>query len=256
MGLFRPAWKSKNEYKAEKAVKKITNQKKLARIAIEAGSWTVRKVAVKKLTDQTVLAEVAIIDSDSGVRRAAVENLTDQTLLAEIAIKDSNDYVRRAAVWNLTDQTVLAKVARLDRNSTVRLAAVEKLTDQKLLVKIAIEDKDDYVSKAAVEKLPDQKVLKDIAEILFTEIMKTDNDKLDYNVQNKISALISIAKRYPQLIRENWGQASNKISRLHADRQILHRDVRGGNCHEDRSHDDFNAASRYGLVFPRYPFND
>jgi hypothetical protein len=119
-----------------------------------------------------------------------------------------------------------------------------------------------------VEKLTDQTVLKDIAEILFTKIMKTDNDKLYYtDVQNQISALISIAKRYPQLIKENWAQVSNKISSLktshHTDLRGAHMDIGGisySDCHRDSSsHDDstnYETAADYGLVFPPYPFKD
>ena len=53
MELFTPAWKSENEEKALAAVKKITDQKKLAQVAKKAKNWKVRKVAVEKLTDQT-----------------------------------------------------------------------------------------------------------------------------------------------------------------------------------------------------------
>ena len=36
MGLFKPAWKSKNFEKASKAVNKITDEKKLQKVAFKA----------------------------------------------------------------------------------------------------------------------------------------------------------------------------------------------------------------------------
>jgi hypothetical protein len=76
MGLFTPAWKSKNEIRALRAVEKIT--------------------------DQNVFADIAKSDSDSDVREAAVEKLTDQSLLIDIAKNDSDWHVHKAAVEKQT----------------------------------------------------------------------------------------------------------------------------------------------------------
>ena len=51
MRLFRPAWDSKNETRAIRAVTKMTDEIKLARIAKEVRSWQARVAAVKKITD-------------------------------------------------------------------------------------------------------------------------------------------------------------------------------------------------------------
>jgi hypothetical protein len=101
MGLFTPAWKSKNKKRALRAVEKITDQIKLARVAKEAWTWEVRKAAVKKLTGQSALADIAKNASNSHVRKAAVEKLTDQNALADIVKNDVDWDVRRAAVERL-----------------------------------------------------------------------------------------------------------------------------------------------------------
>ena len=51
MGLFTPAWKSKDPWKARQAVRECTDQKKLALIAEKAEIGQVRREAAKKLTE-------------------------------------------------------------------------------------------------------------------------------------------------------------------------------------------------------------
>jgi hypothetical protein len=51
MSTFRPAWDSKNEERAVKAVEKIKDETTLARAAKEAYCWEARKAAVEKLAD-------------------------------------------------------------------------------------------------------------------------------------------------------------------------------------------------------------
>jgi glycerol kinase len=47
MGLFAPAWMSKDAAKALKAVKNLTDQKKIAEAALKAPLETTRAIAVK-----------------------------------------------------------------------------------------------------------------------------------------------------------------------------------------------------------------
>jgi hypothetical protein len=172
-----------------KTVARITDQAELARIALNAKDWHVRRAAVKNLTDQSLLAKIALHNDESGVRAAAWEKLTDQAELAKIAreakvfycrqtalekltdqavlgkfaVEDKDDYIRRAAVERLTDQALLAKIAVEDKELKVRQAALETLTDQAVLGKFAVEDEDDLVGPAAAKKLTDQAVLAMVA---------------------------------------------------------------------------------------------
>ena len=142
----------------------------------------VRADAVKELSDQVLLAKVALNDKDSSVRGTAVEKLNDQALLVGIALKDDSGSVRMSAVRNLTDQTLLARIAETDRDANVRLNGVLKLTDQTLLAKIAIKDPKNVVRYAAIEKLTDQALLAEVAlelreSILYMEVIRRLTDQ-------------------------------------------------------------------------------
>jgi hypothetical protein len=58
MGLFTPAWKSKNREKARKAIERMTDQKKLV-MAAKYAFWEVESVkAIEKIHDDDLLMEV------------------------------------------------------------------------------------------------------------------------------------------------------------------------------------------------------
>lgn len=152
------------------AVKKLTDQALLAKIAVETMDSDVRAAAVRKLTDQAVLAKIAVEDKDRYVRSAAANKLTDQSLLEKIAVEDKTDVVRYNAVMKLTDQAMLEKITVEEKDRNVRLAAAKKLTHQALLEKIAVADNDWNVRLAAVEKLTNQEVL--------DKIVVEDNEKV------------------------------------------------------------------------------
>jgi hypothetical protein len=75
MSLFKPAWMSRFQGRAVRAVEKLTDHEEIARAAIEAQNFIVRLIAINKLTNQSVLAKVAKCDSDSGVRYIAAIGL-------------------------------------------------------------------------------------------------------------------------------------------------------------------------------------
>jgi DUF917 family protein len=131
MGLFTPAWKSKNEEKALRAVEKMTDRKKLEEVAKTAENGKVRRAAVKKITDQSVLADIARNDKDSDVCKAAVEKIIDLSpSIGEIVKVDKDELkkFRLAAVEKLTDQSVLADIAKNAEDEYLREAAIHRLT--------------------------------------------------------------------------------------------------------------------------------
>ncbi|MDR0537407.1 MAG: hypothetical protein LBH04_05100 [Tannerellaceae bacterium] len=117
--------------------------------------------AVKKISDQTLLARVAKDAHSECVRKAAIKKLIPeqhQPLLAELAEAGEQYYDLDAleAVKKLTDQTLLANVAVKAESPDVREAAVEKLIPEQhraLLQEIMEEDDDEYVRDAASAKL-------------------------------------------------------------------------------------------------------
>jgi hypothetical protein len=132
------------------AVRKLTDQAPLARVAVEAQGWEARTVAVARLTDQTWLTKIAGESKDANVRRIAVGKLTNQAMLAKIGAADQDREVRRAAVGNLTDQALLAKIALKDQDFYIRLKAVKRLTDQAMLTQVAENGGDQFVRATAI----------------------------------------------------------------------------------------------------------
>jgi hypothetical protein len=287
MELFTPTWKSKNAKRALKAVGKMTDQRKLAKVAKEAPYWGARKAAVEKLTDQALLADIAKNDKDSGVRIAAVKKLTDQDALVYIAKNDKDFLVRIAAVEKLTGQALLAYIAKNDEVSYVREAAVKKLTDQALLAYIAKNDEDWHVRKAAVEKLTDQALLADVAKndkdsdvriaaienLLSRECFREALDGIysfiNYNTETKIhlaTMLVNAAQKSGPPLKMQWNNIKTWVDQVPG---IPHRDWPHEDCpsyvdyasgygftgpddHIDSSHEDISAT--YAPKFPPYPF--
>ena len=93
--LFRSNWKHSKGATRVRAVKKLTDQRVLAKLVQTDVDWTVRRAAVRKLTDQALLAEIAKTNEDPYVRWTAEHALTDRTLLTELAATDeTSDAVR------------------------------------------------------------------------------------------------------------------------------------------------------------------
>ena len=177
--LLSIVWEKDAQYWAKnEAVRKLTNQAELARIAkehdkhevqIEAanlltdkalllevaldGPDGVRVVALKKLEDSALFIKLACVDTSWVVRKAAVEMVTDTAVLTQVALEDESKEVRSAAVLKLTDQSVLAQIVQNDPSSKTRLAAVKMLTDTEVLGKVALGDQRGDVRSAALEKM-------------------------------------------------------------------------------------------------------
>ena len=164
MGLFTPAWKSKDYQKAINAVNRIEKEKVLIKIAKISELSDIRKAAIKKITDQNALVEIAKTDEEWGVRCAAAEKITDQNALVEIAKTDEEWGVREAAAEKITDQNALIEIAKTAEDRDVREAATKKITDQNTLIEIAKTAEDSDVRAAATYKITDQNALVEIAK--------------------------------------------------------------------------------------------
>jgi len=174
MRLFRPAWESKDHKRALAAVRQITDQDKLTRIATTASREEIRIEAIERLTSQDTLAHLATTDdkrlSDSAlVRQIAIKRLSDQALLAAIAETDSVRSVRLAAAERLTDQDWLLAVAQGKGNLDVRLAAARKLVDpssaQRTFAEAIVSNRVDSVAlEDALAAVTDESLLQLIGE--------------------------------------------------------------------------------------------
>ncbi len=170
MGLFKPAWTSKDERKALKAVKKLIKNEILANIVKNDKRDNIRVAAVENLTDQAILTCIAKDDEHFWVREAAAKKLTNQAVIADFAKNDERDSIRMVAFKNLTDQRLIADVVKDGKGwnnykeSEIHQEAVKKLTDQTVLADIAKNARGNWVRKYAIQNLTDQVVLVDIAK--------------------------------------------------------------------------------------------
>ena len=198
-----------------KALKNVTDQNVLQKVAREDEDWFVRQAAVDKITDQLFLQKVACEDKSSYVRSAAIDKITDQNVLQKVACEDENRGVRYTAVDKITDQLFLQKVAREDEDWFVRQAAVDKITDQNVLQKVACESKYSDVRQAAVSKMTDQSLLLNISQtrdewdIRKAAFNKLNESSLDALINNAKDASLVLAAEV-RLGRINWSEAFNK----------------------------------------------
>jgi hypothetical protein len=182
-------YRNPDEEIRQQAVRRMTDQRRLAWVAKHDISVAVGVAAVERITDQALLADIARTREawtiDAAVHHAAVERITDQTLLADLA-KTKGDTraagrisdpallvslaeaaeaasVREAAVRGIDDQKVLFRSAKNDAFPEVRLAAVGRLSDQAMLAELARTSSDIAVRRAAIGKVTDQTVLGQVA---------------------------------------------------------------------------------------------
>ena len=138
MGLFAPAWQSKNKEKALRAVSRLTDQVILADIAGQDYLHEeVRKAATEKVSDQSILANLAKNSFNDTIGVLATEKLIDQALLFDVAHRGTNLKTQRTAISKLTDQTMLAEIVQSNKSDYVRIEAIKSITDQELLVQVA-----------------------------------------------------------------------------------------------------------------------
>ncbi|MDR1497418.1 MAG: hypothetical protein LBS59_03255 [Puniceicoccales bacterium] len=146
----------------------------------------------------------------------------------------------------------------------VRWTTVRKLTDQVVLTDVAKNDSECSVREAAVEKLTDPKALKDVAEKYFADISPEKwnagenswaRSGLIQGDWQKVTALVFMAKKFPEILKENWSQIDSRIKTLHEDRKHTNQGDRDRSRHEDIKTGN-NTAASLGPVFPPYPFDD
>lgn len=188
MGLFKPAWMSRNKEKALKAAEKATNQKELGIMAKKAIYSSVRAAAIEKLTDLNALADIAEGDADSSVRLKAFRKLPEQMrsrkMRMDIAMNEDWSDEQEEIIAHLTDQYFLTQLAEKNikdqdhraklykklppadqakkRLRELALLEVEQTDDQRVLAAIA-RNENHKARIEAILKLTDQTVLEEIA---------------------------------------------------------------------------------------------
>lgn len=180
MGLFTPYWMSDKIEKAQKAVEKETDTKKLLEIAQSAKHSEIRVLAVKKLHRQSDIIEIIYSCNWESVHMAALEKLEDQTTLEEVAKSNKLDHLRKIAVLKLENQHVIAYIAENDPNLEMQSLALLKLTDQATLTNIA-KNASESARLRAAEKLEDKALAQEVYADLATN--QTDIVSLQKAIQ-------------------------------------------------------------------------
>ena len=175
-------WQSKDWYKSEKAVSKITDQRKLAKIAKRAPHPNTRAAAIIQLEEQhqILFADIAKNDNYENVGKVAVKKLINQELLADVTKNAKRVDIREEAFYKLDEQQhqiLYAEIAKKDdfKNISIRLTAVRRLDKQQYQILLADIAKNDKIAKlrcAALEKLD---VPYQAKQNLLADIVKNDN---------------------------------------------------------------------------------
>lgn len=105
-------------------MQKVTNEKELKRIALEAPLPDVRMAAVYRMKDPEQLREMAF-SGDRYVSRAAIDNITDPETLKETACGNGADAGR--AAQKISDRDLLAEIARKASNREAKEKAGAQL---------------------------------------------------------------------------------------------------------------------------------
>jgi hypothetical protein len=237
MGLFQPAWQSKNIDKALRAVGKLTDQSVLADIA--KSDWhinrEVRRLATSKLDDQSVLAYIMKNSSDFEICETAVRKLTNKSLLIEIAKNNYFEEIRKEAIRNINDESVISDIVLLSEGeinerinkripggggvTSGSVLAVSKyaiemfIKDENILAKIVLNSDDEWVRVAALRKITDQSVLTDIA-------FKTKHIDIQNNLLNLIDDDMRLYDIFTTMKKTGHGDTIGVVNRIKSS-QIL-----------------------------------
>jgi len=163
------------------AVRNLTDQTVLERIAMEDEDAGVRHNAVVKLTNQALLAKIVLQDDCGDIRHAAVERITDQTLLAKIAVEGNGD-IHHQVKSRLTDPTLLAMIGMW-----VRPGLTERVSDQELLAKIALTSDAPEIRDAAIRTLSD-------VTLLLRVFINAKTHTVRMNAYSRLASDITIAR--------------------------------------------------------------
>jgi hypothetical protein len=212
------------------AVRKITDEKTLQKLAREAGDGSVRAQAVSKIAvkENALLLSIATSDADWMVREAAVKRLdaaANQDELAAIAKEDENVQVCAAAMASLDSamwQDLFLEIIEKEKRSKVLKVVIAKLDEassRSVLKTLATENEDAHVRRLAVERLDtaaNQPFLEQIAsEDKNNFVKRAAATKLAENITNQQgeeSAILPI-EQIKRLDFEKWQILLSEVAR-------------------------------------------
>lgn len=116
MGLFKPAWMSKDSKKARAAVAAINDSGQLLQIALDNSVPldSVRRDAIGAITDQASIKKIVSDKSITPVvvRQEAVRKLTDKRFLKELIERCEEVEISRIALWCINDGDLVVQTIK------------------------------------------------------------------------------------------------------------------------------------------------
>jgi TPR repeat protein len=149
--LWVAEYDSDDELRQE-AVRQLTDQAVLARLAKSSPNAAVRTVAVAKLQDPKLVGDVAANDPNEGVYSAAIVVLKDESVLIDVMRRRPQEPVLELLARKLTDQAALIEILHTSKESITRGIAAGRLTDTALLRQL-VNDPDPVVRNEATKRL-------------------------------------------------------------------------------------------------------
>jgi len=163
MGLFKPAWQSKNIEKARRAVERMTDQQKLKLVVSEAKFPEIQALAVNKIAyyhTQQTFVDIATSNYDVIVCMAALNKLTLENHFSSVAESRSHLEVCMAALNKLTLENYISDVAKSSSHFEVCMAAFNRLKSEKYYYDLAKGAFHVDVCMIALSRISDETLLK------------------------------------------------------------------------------------------------
>ena len=138
MGLFTPAWQSRNEKRARAFTEKAQDYLTLKEIAGSAPLPKVRSCALRKIDNPRALLPFLETETDDSVRRELWERLHNSSrLLSLIKDRTAEDAVKKQALSLIDDENMLLQLIRESKDKTVRQLASGRIVSRQALLTAA-----------------------------------------------------------------------------------------------------------------------
>lgn len=176
MGLFKPAWMSKNKEKALDAVKKVA-EKNLIYVSLNAVYGEVRAAAMDRMSDEQLLTLSkgqeyvsqtlglgSRISFDNIVfsKEETIGRIRSPEMLNEVALHHERKPYREYASHRLLDYPEYRETVAVSGADSDVHALLKMHDDQKLMMLIAASRKQD-LALTAVSRLTDRKLLRELS---------------------------------------------------------------------------------------------
>ncbi len=162
MGLFKPAWMSRNVNTASKGVSKTEDEATLVRIVREARLASARLYAARKLSgkgmcDEGYWRELASSHGDRDVRILAASNVDDVDFLGDFLSRPENLDANGMPNWDLKQKHSSAVVKAHREATKAHIRKIDGMEDPELLSQIAMMDDaavEERFGRSKLEGLP------------------------------------------------------------------------------------------------------